>query len=131
MRTLILIIAGTVLAACATASTGAMSEKAAAKLAQFDRTGEIKNCLGIRQISSIDALDDRHFLVRAGSQYYLNVTGGRCSNAGRAGYYLQYSTSLSQLCRNEIIRVVDNSSGITAGSCGLGSFERLEKKPAE
>ena len=29
--------------------------------------------------------------------------------------------------RNQIIRIVDNTTGFTVGSCGLSSFEKLEE----
>ncbi len=120
-------------AACATAGANdEISEKVAAKLAEFEPTGETTACLSTTRIRSIDALDDKRFLVRVGvSDYYLNEVSGRCSGASRAGNRLQYTISTGQLCRNEIIEVVDNTSGFTAGSCGLGSFQELMKKPAE
>lgn len=119
---------------CATAGgeRGGISEKAAAKLAEFERTGDIKSCVNIRSISQMTALDDRHFLVRTGANdYYLNEISGRCAGASNGFNRIQYSTSISQLCRNEIITIVENSTGFTAGSCGLSGFERLDKKPSE
>ncbi len=117
------------LVACATSGDEGMSEAAARRLAGFDRTGEFENCIPIRNISSITPLDDRHFLVRTGvSRYYLNVVNGRCSNAARPSNRLQYRTSVASLCQNEIITVVDNVQGFTVGSCGLGAYERLERK---
>jgi len=118
------------LSACASASTAERktSERAAERLAEFDRTGEITNCLSSGQINSINALDEYNFLVRVGpNKYYLNEVS-RCSGAASSFNRLQYTLHGSQLCRNEIILVVDNSSGFTVGSCGLGSFERLTKK---
>ncbi len=120
-------------AACATASSdNETSEEVAARLAEFEPTGETETCLNTTRIRSIDALDDRRFLVRVGvNDYYLNEISGRCSGAARAGNRLQYTISTGQLCRNEIIQVVDNTTGFTVGSCGLGSFQELAKKPAE
>ena len=107
-----------------------ISNAAAKRLAQFERTGEFDSCLPLRSIREIKPLDDTHFLIRVGVRnYYLNVMSGRCSNAARSSYRLQYTTSLSQLCRHEIVKVVDNTSGFTAGSCAFGDFERLEKIP--
>lgn len=108
------------------------SEKAAKVLSKYERTGEMVTCLNLRTIREIRALDDRHFLVRTGgSEYYLNVTSNRCSGASRANNRIQYTTSIARLCRNEIIRVIDNTTGILSGSCGLSDFERLKKKPPE
>ncbi|MEM9494783.1 MAG: DUF6491 family protein [Pseudomonadota bacterium] len=126
------LVAPLALAACATAASGEakMSERAAERLAEFERTGDRQTCLSLSAIRQITPLDERHFLVRTGvNNYYLNEISGRCSNAGRAGYRIQYTTSQSQLCRNEIITVVDNLNGFIAGSCGLSDFQRLEKVP--
>ncbi len=110
---------------------GEMSENVASQLSAYEATGETTSCLSVGQIRSIDPLDDRRFLVRANNGYYLNETSNRCSGAARSGNRLQYKLSTGQLCRNQIISVVDNSSGFTVGSCGLGSFEKLTKKAAE
>ncbi len=116
-------------AACASSGSYEMSEKASARLAEFERTGDYQTCLGLRQISQIKPLDEHNFLVRVGlNQYYLNKVSGRCSGADRTFNRIQYTTSISQLCRNEIISIVDNTTGFTTGSCGLGDFERLENK---
>lgn len=120
------------LAACASVAPAELSEKAAAKLADYEKTGESESCISLSRIDQIDPLSDSLFLVRAkGNDYYLNEVSGRCTNAGRSFTRLQYTTSLSQLCRNEIITVVDNQNGFTVGSCSLGAFERAEKKPKE
>ncbi len=109
-----------------------MSEKTAARLANYEETGETVSCLNVTRIRSIDALDDKRFLVTAtGGDYYLNETSGRCSGAGRFGNALQYTISGGSLCRNQIIDVIDSSTGMTVGACGLGSFEKLNKKPAQ
>ncbi|GJL92946.1 hypothetical protein [Hyphococcus sp.] len=121
-----------VLGAVSAQAKNEMSDKVAAKLAGFESTGETTSCLSTTQIRSINALDDWRFLVRAnGGDYYLNEVSNRCSGAARGNNRLQYTMSGSQLCRNQIITIVDNSSGMTVGSCGLGSFEKLEKAPAE
>ncbi|MEX0643884.1 MAG: hypothetical protein WD076_01130 [Parvularculaceae bacterium] len=121
--------------AFATPAGADSSDKAAERLAEFERTGDTTTCLSLRSVSQITPLSETQFLVRVGvSDYYLNEVSGRCANADSAFTRLEYTTSLSQLCRGEIIRVVDNGTGMLAGSCGLGDFERLEKKkeaPAE
>ena len=108
------------------------SDRLAETLEKYERTGEFENCLSLRSIRSMTALDDEHFLVRVGGgRYYLNETR-RCSGASRFGNRIQYTIrGVSQLCKNEIITIVDNSTGITVGSCGLNAFERLEEKPAD
>ncbi len=130
MKISLLVAGAAALAGCAsTQSTDdKLSERAAKRLAEFERTGEVRSCLNITRINSITPLDDYHFLVRVGvNEYYLNEVS-RCSGAGNIGNRIQYEISTSQLCRNQIVTVVDNTSGIIAGSCGLGGFERLIEK---
>lgn len=119
-------------AGCATAPKDELSPEAAAELARFERTGEMRDCISLASLSQIRPLSDKLFLVRVGvSDYYLNEVSGKCSGASSSFTYLQYRTSLNQLCRNEIINVVDQTTHVFVGSCGLGSFEKLkEKAPA-
>lgn len=125
------IFAGLIWAAgCATSSAERIDEGAAAKLAEFDRTGETVSCLSVRQISSIEAVDERTLLIRSGvNNYYVSDLKNRCNGATSGFNRFEYSTSTGQLCRNELLRIVDNGSGIISGSCGMGSFEKLAKKP--
>lgn len=129
-----LMFAGVIWAAgCATSNAERINESAAAKLAEYDRTGEVTSCMNVRQISSIDAVDENTLLIKSGvNDYYVSDIKGRCSGATSTFNRFEYTTSTGQLCRNEIIRIVDNGSGFLTGSCGMGSFEKLAKKaPAE
>ncbi|GGB74786.1 DUF6491 family protein [Glycocaulis alkaliphilus] len=104
-----------------------MSDAAAERLAQFERTGETRTCVNLTQVRSIQPLDDSHFLIEMRNRdTYLNVVNGRCSRAASSSTYLQYSITGSQLCRGEIVNVIDNGGqGMLSGSCSLGGFERL------
>lgn len=115
-----------ILTACATGSGYEMSEEVAATLAGFERTGETDTCLPLRSIDQIKPLDDRNLLIEMrNGDFYLNEPSSRCGGARDIGTYIEYRTTLSSLCRNEIIRIVDNSTGFTVGSCGLGEFHEL------
>jgi hypothetical protein len=119
------------IAGCATTNAEPVNEAAAEKLAQYERTGDMTTCLGVRQISSITAVDERTLLVQTGvNDYYVSDLKSDCNGATRNSTRFEYSTSTGQLCRGEIIRIVDNGAGFLTGSCGMGSFERLAKKPA-
>lgn len=104
-----------------------MTEAAAERLAQYERTGETRSCVNLSQVRSIRPLDDHHFLVEMSNRdMYLNVVRGRCQNAARSTTRLQYSVPSNQLCRGEIVNVVDNGPpNMQVGGCGLGNFERL------
>lgn len=123
-------IAGLIWAAgCATSSAERVNEGAAAKLAEYERTGEVTSCMNVRQIASIEAVDEKTLLIRSGvNDYYVSDIKGRCSGATSTFNRFEYTTSTAQLCRNEIITIVDNTTGFLTGSCGMGSFEKLAKK---
>lgn len=119
-------------AGCATTYAEPVNERAAAILDAHERTGEATNCLNVRQISSIDAVDEKTLLIKSGvNDYYVSELSGRCNGATRNSTRFEYSTSISSLCRNDILRVVDNGGGFLTGSCGVGSFEKLVKKAPE
>ena len=122
-----------VLQACATSEAMAPepNAEAAAVLADFERTGETQTCLNTRRIDTINPLDERHWLVETvGGERYLNIVGRGCFGADTAFTFLSYETPTSQLCRGEIVRVMDRgTAGGARGSCGLGVYERLS--PAE
>ncbi|WP_411820179.1 DUF6491 family protein [Hyphococcus formosus] len=136
MKNYLFLVAGSAIAlsACVSAQAGEdkMSEKAAAELAKYEKTGETQTCLSTSRIRSIDPIDDLNFLVHMNNRdVYLNKVSGKCHGASRVGNRLQYTITANQLCRNEIITVVDNSLNTTVGSCGLNSFEELRELPEE
>ncbi len=118
-------------AGCATSSAEKINESAAAILAEHERTGEVQTCLNVRSIDSIQAVDEKTLLIRSGvSDYYVSDLKSRCGGSTSGFNRFEYTLSTGSLCRNDIIRIVDNGTGFLAGSCGMGSFEKLEKKPA-
>ena len=120
------------ISSCATANTYEQSEAVTSRLAEFEATGDTQSCITTSRINSITALDERNFLVRVGvSNYYLNKVERSCNGADDTFNRIQYKVSGGSLCRNQIIEIVDNSSGFTVGTCGLGSFEELEKIPKD
>lgn len=127
-------IAGAVVAFAAAGVSGASiakraSNAAAAKIASMQPSGETETCLPLRRITSISAADERTLLVRSGSDYYVNRPNSRCSGADNRSSRFEYTTTIGSLCRNDIVRVVENNSGILNGTCTLGVFEKLA--PAE
>ena len=102
------------------------------RLAEFTVTGETDTCLSLRQVERVRPLDDTRFLIETrGGDSYLSEIRGRCSGAADNFTYLQYRTSGSQLCRGEIVQVLDQSTRMLRGSCSLGEFQRLDpREPA-
>lgn len=127
-----IILIASLLAGCATATSEPVNESAAARLAGLQRTGDKQTCLSLAQIGQITAVDEKTLLIRSGANnWYVSDLSTRCRGVVSSGNRIEYTTSLSQLCRNDILRIVDNANGFLSGSCGMGSFERLAQKPAE
>lgn len=105
-----------------------VSSKGSEILAKYKPTGETESCLPLRQIDSMKFVEDSIILVETNSKkIYFNQTSNDC-NGARGNRRIEYITTGSSLCRNEIIRVVDNGSGMFMGSCSLGGFDRVEEK---
>ncbi|MCA8888019.1 MAG: hypothetical protein KDA46_04250 [Parvularculaceae bacterium] len=119
-------------ASCASTPVERVNEAAAAKLAEFDRTDDVRSCISSRTINSLTAVDESTLLVRVGvNEYYVNDLTSRCNGATGNSNRFEYTTSTSQLCRNDILRVVDNTGGFLTGSCGVGSFVKLAPKAVD
>lgn len=130
-KLLIAAACGMVVAGAAAASgPREMSSQGSEIVSKFQTTGEFTTCLPLRSIDSMKIVDERLILVKAnGGQYYFNQTLSGCA-AGRRNYRIQYSTSEPNLCRGQIVDVVD-SSGFPFGGCALGDFERVTEKPSQ
>jgi hypothetical protein len=101
-------------------------------LSGYEPTGETVDCINVRQIISIKPISETAFLFKTGvNEYYLNETSGRCARATRMNTRVEYSMPETMLCRTQIIKIIDNGSGMFLGSCSLGSFEKLKKKAPE
>lgn len=96
----------------------------------FVETGEIVNCVSMRS-ASIDAIGENRLLFKVGARYYLNETRGSCDRADSSFNRIEVTLVGPQACKGEIVRVIDNNSGIFEGSCSLGQFRTLKKKPKE
>ncbi|NVJ99820.1 MAG: hypothetical protein HWE25_16835 [Alphaproteobacteria bacterium] len=121
-------------------STGAVSdeedkmtrgEKRLAKIMEdYKPTGETKSCVSLRFLRDSRIIDDKTiFFKGVGKRAYMNKMSHQCNGLEREERFM-YSTSIAQLCRNEIITVLD-SFGRQWGSCGLGDFEEYAKKSAD
>lgn len=111
----------------AAANSQSNEERADARLAQFTETGETRSCLSTTRIRSITPLDDSRWLVTTrGGDTYLNEVGRGCFGAASPFSYIEYRVPGGQLCRGEIVRVIDSSARMTRGACGLGEYQRLE-----
>ena len=90
--------------------------------------GEAQSCIPIASIQESRVRDDWTIDFRTGAnRWYRNSLPHRCSGLGQERAF-SYSTSLSQLCSSDIIRVLGSAGGEPweLGSCGLGQFVPVE-----
>ena len=120
--------AGVALGACATTTADDAGPTVAEVLAAkgYQQTDETRSCLNVTSIRGLDLVSDGVFIARAGAgKAYVNVVDNGCRK-GSPSDFIQYATSLSQLCRLQIVNIQDGS-GFARSSCGLNDWRLLEK----
>lgn len=107
------------------------SEKRLARVMErYQPTGEVRHCVPLRNLRESTVIDDQTIFFRGmGRKAYMNRMPNKCPRLAFEERFM-YSTSISQLCRHEIITVLD-AFGRQWGSCGLGVFEEMERKPKD
>jgi hypothetical protein len=84
--------------------------------------GKPESCISQRQIDDSQLYPDGRILYRMrGGPDYLNNAGQGCAT-NAINPTMVTSTPSTQLCRGDILRVVDATSGMFYGSCGLNDF---------
>ncbi len=98
-----------------------------------DAVEEGQQCINSRSIRRTEVLDDQNilFYIR-GAAIYLNHLPKTCKRLAQDRRFM-YQTSLSRLCRSDLITVLtDSGIGIGTGrSCKLGSFYAISKEDVE
>ena len=92
-----------------------------------------QNCIPLHRIRGTKVLDDRTILFEmSGNQTLVNHLPRRCPGLGFEKSF-GYQTSMSQLCSQDIIRVLTHVGGRLdrGASCGLGKFEPYVAPVAE
>lgn len=117
-------VAGAALSGAASAKD---KKERVSKAPAAENIGEPRTCIRLRDIRQTKVHDDYtiDFEMRSG-RIYRNNLGNRCSGLGFEKSF-SYATSLNQLCRGEIITVLNNSGGTLQprGSCGLTKFQEI------
>ena len=115
-----------VLAACAPAQPYEMSERDSAKLqeALADRTaGEAERCLPLASTRNPQVIDEKHILFKQGRTTWLNQTNMRCPLLDNIGYVMVLEPTVgTQICRGDVAKIMDSSTGGIMGACALGDF---------
>jgi hypothetical protein len=81
------------------------------------------SCLPPFRTGDMTVVDDNTVLFKGGhNRVYRNDPPGGCSPMSWGGYTLVTRSNSAQMCRGDIVQVVDVGSGQIAGSCALGDF---------
>ncbi len=98
----------------------------------YELTGQTRTCLPLRSIDDITPLNEGAWLVTTNSRdAYVSRVNGGCRAATRPFTYLSYSVPGAQLCRGEIVTVMDQGMNSPVGSCSIGTFEELSPLPED
>ena len=96
-----------------------------------DEGGE--RCIDTRRISSTQIIDNQNILFHMRNRtIYHNELPRSCPGL-RRGKTFSYRTSISRLCSNDFITLLENYGlGLSRGaSCGLGNFRPITKEEAQ
>jgi hypothetical protein len=84
--------------------------------------GKPTSCITQSQIDQTTIVDEGAILYQMkGGPDYLNTPTPRCP-ALRSNSFIVSRTYSNQLCRNDILQIHDQPSGINFGSCALDDF---------
>jgi len=125
-RIVLVSIAGLAAVACSAEHPAGPTAAEQAGLAQAlaGRTaGPAVSCVSQRDIGGNESFGEGTILFhgRTGGTVYVNQPAGGCPLLTR-NRAITYRTTSSQLCRGEIVTVLDPVSHVEFGSCALGDF---------
>jgi hypothetical protein len=92
-----------------------------------------EDCIALNRIDRSEVIDDQTILFHVnGGKIYANRLPNRCPGLHR-NKAIMYKTSLSQLCKVDVITVLENMGfGFQRGaSCGLGTFVPISEETAD
>ena len=104
-------------------------QKLAARLKGFVAEKPVR-CVNLQRLGSSEIIDRTAILYQSGSVYYLNRPLGG-ANTLRRDDILVTRTYGSQLCRGDVVRLLDSSSRFEHGFVSLGDFvpyRRIRKR---
>lgn len=88
-----------------------------------------QSCLPTRRAGDMHVVDDYTILYRDGATVWRNDPPGGCNGLGRGGSAMVSRLIGPQLCRGDIVSIVDTASGFNSGSCVLGDFVPFRRPP--
>lgn len=124
-------IAGALLFAGLLASAGANADDAAAA-ATSAKAPKTENCLPVNRIRHTKVVDDQTVLFyMPQNQIYKNVLPNKCNLLG-SYKAIYYKPTGNQLCSVDAIGpLITDQPSMSRATCGLGTFELIDKATAE
>lgn len=128
MRGMSLILAGATLASCAAPEPYRQNPRAQQELAAMlagKTAGPPLSCLQNWNTYDMQIIDGRNVVYRQGSRslYLMHLSPG-CDLLSGAGGYALVTKQFGGMgtCRGDIVQVLDTTSRMTVGSCGVDSI---------
>ncbi len=93
----------------------------------------MRDCISLRSVRRTEVIDDLNILFHMrGRTVYHNILPRACSSLARQDRF-SYTTTIGQLCRQDLIRVLYNDTfGLREGNaCQLGAFHKITKEDAK
>jgi hypothetical protein len=127
MRPAAFVILAVAASACAASAMTQSRTPKAERTLQRELGGKVAgapvSCLPPFRPGDMTVVDDNTVLFRAShNRVFRNDPPGGCSPMGWGGYALVTRSTSAQMCRGDIVQIVDVGSGQIAGSCALGDF---------
>jgi hypothetical protein len=89
--------------------------------------GKPRDCISLNEANGNEIFRDA-ILYRAGRNKYFLADAPGCGSArGSNDYILVQNVFGSQLCRGDLIRLVERTGGFTAGACSIRGFTPYTK----
>jgi hypothetical protein len=92
-----------------------------AELSGHEPAGPAQACVSTREIEGNHSAGGAIIFEGHGGRLWVNRPSGGCPDLRHNA--LTVRASGSQLCRGDIATVVDLTTGVSFGGCGLGAFE--------
>lgn len=123
MRAALALLPAAALAACAPQPRAATAPSTPIPAAAGQKVAGTQDCVELTRIREAKVVDDQTIdFVMVDGKILRNTLPYRCPQLGFERAFT-YSTSISRLCRVDIITVINQGSGVRTGaSCGLGDF---------
>jgi hypothetical protein len=128
MRTFLIIPLIAALGACAAEPSPRTIAFRASEAAKLEKDlagftpGKPTSCVDLRDLTSPSSYGDSTILFRSNrGLIYRNDVRGSCRGAGD-DYIVVNEVHGSSLCRGDVTRLIDRTSGFFAGSCSMGDF---------